>query len=833
MSKFTKAVAALMLTVAVVCAAGCKKTDDPNNGGDNAGTINPKYVPIDWNNATLLSANDSIGDYQIQFSGEMPDLQRGSIITIDQDTAVYHIFVETVNVDGNTMSITSAEAHLTDIFADVGFTLATNPNASNSKSSLGKVFYPVAAYQQNEQGVYKSLDLTAHRDDGWGFTHDLWQITGNYDGLEILSGNHYDIYMERLNYNFDIDFEMYMNFSGRTVREIVGNALEVYRSKALNVNAYLLGNFYTEQMVRCDITGSCSYDLGYEIWKHNLFRPLNVKFVVFGVPVVIKLNSDLYRQVVLEASGEISAYTGFTDNVQGRLGFEWYQTQGMNSVATFSNTFNYTPPTLEGRGKVSAKVWVFPRVRALVYGVVGPSFDFKPYLSATVTGGFREQMLGQTNDYCAWSLDCNAGLDGGAGLSLQFMGYEIENYAVPDWNIVDKPLYHSPKRVTHISKGDAQGPRGTESFYVFDQNYLLNSEVLTPLPQIVKFEANGQLSSKYGIVRNGQVSVTWTPEDNDVLYAKLYDIDGNVIACDEVTTGGGGGGGTTSYSISATANPANGGTVSGGGTYEQGQSCTVSATANTGYTFANWTENGIAVSTNANYTFTVSGDRTLVANFTANGGGGGGFDGQIVMERKYYIHHANNYSHPSIHFLFDNNQVLSIGYLHANYWMGSYNNHISGIHVLSSPKDNNGGYANWFSSLQTKDWYIAPCILDAWVNEKVIIYADGRVRYYINDEYMGEEVFDALHLQDAGSVEVYMSPWGWWTGHYTYVDDFFLQTPAMTISDDFNDGEINLNYWRSPVNPDGVVEEEGVLKMLQLRTDQDFQLISKTPIPLN
>ena len=70
------------------------------------------------------------------------------------------------------------------------------------------------------------------------------------------------------------------------------------------------------------------------------------------------------------------------------------------------------------------------------------------------------------------------------------------------------------------------------------------------------------------------------------------------------------------YTINVSANPTNGGTVSGGGTYQQGQSCTVRATANTGYTFTNWTENGNVVSTNAQYTFTVTGNRTLVANFT-------------------------------------------------------------------------------------------------------------------------------------------------------------------------------------------------------------------------
>ena len=70
------------------------------------------------------------------------------------------------------------------------------------------------------------------------------------------------------------------------------------------------------------------------------------------------------------------------------------------------------------------------------------------------------------------------------------------------------------------------------------------------------------------------------------------------------------------YNITVSANPTQGGTVTGGGTYQEGQSCTVAASANTGYTFVNWTEGGNVVSTSANYTFTVNGNRTLVANFT-------------------------------------------------------------------------------------------------------------------------------------------------------------------------------------------------------------------------
>jgi len=74
------------------------------------------------------------------------------------------------------------------------------------------------------------------------------------------------------------------------------------------------------------------------------------------------------------------------------------------------------------------------------------------------------------------------------------------------------------------------------------------------------------------------------------------------------------------YAISTTSNPADGGSTSGDNTYSSGASCTVSATPNSGYIFVNWTEDGVVVSSDADYTFTVSADRSLVANFNDNTG---------------------------------------------------------------------------------------------------------------------------------------------------------------------------------------------------------------------
>src|SRR6185295_2364583 len=70
-----------------------------------------------------------------------------------------------------------------------------------------------------------------------------------------------------------------------------------------------------------------------------------------------------------------------------------------------------------------------------------------------------------------------------------------------------------------------------------------------------------------------------------------------------------------SYSISASASPSNGGSTTGSGTKNCGSSVTVTATPNSGYTFAGWTENGVQVSSSASYTFTAGANRNLVANF--------------------------------------------------------------------------------------------------------------------------------------------------------------------------------------------------------------------------
>ena len=74
---------------------------------------------------------------------------------------------------------------------------------------------------------------------------------------------------------------------------------------------------------------------------------------------------------------------------------------------------------------------------------------------------------------------------------------------------------------------------------------------------------------------------------------------------------------TTQPLATLSSNPVLGGTISGGGLFDVGTPVTASVVPNVGYVFANWTEAGVVVSTDVNYQFEIAGNRTLVANFSA------------------------------------------------------------------------------------------------------------------------------------------------------------------------------------------------------------------------
>ncbi len=98
-----------------------------------------------------------------------------------------------------------------------------------------------------------------------------------------------------------------------------------------------------------------------------------------------------------------------------------------------------------------------------------------------------------------------------------------------------------------------------------------------------------------------------------------------VIANFTASSGGGGGGTGTTYTLTVTVSPTGAGTVSlnpAGGTYTAGTQVTLTATANTGYTFSSWS--GDLTGTQNPATITMNSNKSVTAIFTTSGSGGGG-----------------------------------------------------------------------------------------------------------------------------------------------------------------------------------------------------------------
>ena len=525
--------ALLLLVVATSFFAGCEPERIQSEPSQLE--VNPNFVPINWDATQIVSSNDSTGDYQLRFSGTVPQIRPGSIIAIDRDTVVLYRLILSSVVNGSTMSVTSTKAYLTDIFSNTEFSLSTITGGKSRDHGI--VIYPSEAYISDGNGGYHTLDLSHLRKGDTPFTQGLWNGQSySLDGEVIASDYNWNITLEKMCSSLGIDMEVLLTFSGRTERELIDNSIEHYRSRVMEVKTELTGRFETEQQIRFhNQGGNISYSPDCGLWKHNLFRPASIKFMAGPVPIALTLKSDLYRQVDFHASGEISASTGCTQIAEGRFGFAWNQANGISPVTSIENSFAFSTPSIEGRGQLQAKVFAYPRVTVMVNDAVGSSFDFMPYLSDTLQGGYHEQSLGQSNNYCAWTLDCHAGLDLQCGLNLRSLDHNGEDLSSSRWNHVNRKLYHSPKRISHQSGRPEAGQTRQMSFVVYDQNLISNQEVPTPLHQIVKFETNGQLSSQYGIANNGSVSVNWTPSsDSDILFAKLIDVNGTVLAQDTV-----------------------------------------------------------------------------------------------------------------------------------------------------------------------------------------------------------------------------------------------------------------------------------------------------------
>ena len=157
--------------------------------------------------------------------------------------------------------------------------------------------------------------------------------------------------------------------------------------------------------------------------------------------------------------------------------------------------------------------------------------------------------------------------------------------------------------IDHLPDGEVGVTYPTRSLVIAgDTNFVATTNGV--LPSGMAFDAvNGRVYGTPSEAGNFLITVTVTASNNPVL-KKTYPF---MVSLGAVLT--------PHNSVDTLTSPLIGGTTGGDGVYTNGTTATVTATANAGYGFASWTDNGTVVSTSASYTFTNIVNRSLVANF--------------------------------------------------------------------------------------------------------------------------------------------------------------------------------------------------------------------------
>lgn len=491
-------------------------------------SINPAYVPIDWNNVSLKDCDRENFIFHLQCNGEAPDVKPSSVITINEDNIMHIILVTKVEKNGNEMIITGCPGDLGNLFFNTEFTFMT----------------------QDADIAQKAIGISINKNNNYfeiGEKFD-WNFSGKIDFIKEGSTKDKASYID---YNTNLYLALNLKFCFGDRVETVMDGISFLRAGYYYIDASFTGG---AKWV-CDYTGEFNSENAHIDLAHNQedkyeLLPIKIpeKWVtipIASIPIPIAIGGDFYKQATLNVKNTHGKATaGFDAIGEGTIGFRYNGITGKSSG--WYEDWHFTPnrhnPTVEGYIETEAKFYVFPRIHAWIGGTAGPSIDLKPYLRTNVSGGFHADIVEtQKDDYLAWSLTNAAGVDWSLGWSTSAWGaYEGSNKELFNGTFTENDwlLYRSPNSIKFLSSSSDAIKKDNPldvKFEVCDTSFL--AELPTCLPQVVKFECNSGTvegnDSCYSFAKNGLVTAKWTPgSSTDVLYARLYDKEGNIMAED-------------------------------------------------------------------------------------------------------------------------------------------------------------------------------------------------------------------------------------------------------------------------------------------------------------
>ncbi|MDR0927044.1 MAG: hypothetical protein LBO69_04680 [Ignavibacteria bacterium] len=151
---------------------------------------------------------------------------------------------------------------------------------------------------------------------------------------------------------------------------------------------------------------------------------------------------------------------------------------------------------------------------------------------------------------------------------------------------------------------------------------------------------------------------------------------------------------------------------------------------------------------------------------------------ELTLQRDVYLHYGSSYGYANTNFCFNNSDTIYIRYQHTYYYgsgtqkPGYKNQPRIGIYLY----DLNHNRGKDLDS----NVYLGELIEDNWFTEKIVINkSSNTLKYYLNNTLVKEISLQSkltnINISNANGFNLVFDPYGWWTGHKHYFDNFSIK----------------------------------------------------------
>lgn len=500
------------------------------------------YVDMAFDDAGTTIHYDAVsGDMTVTYSNEsnVPDVVEGSAIVLPAEYQFDIRVVESVSTSGNTISLSTSQGNMCNLFRNTSFTLSTTGDTRATGVDGHPVITPVAVGYLDESGKYVEVyneDNSTTRID-YSIPTELWSFDLDYSGDTLWNGGGGRLWWDKC--SFDVGLKGVFNFS---FGEKSGGGILGKVGDLESFSYTLQGNVAADMLMRYRYENSATFS-DDKILKYNVIPTGVYTFLVNGVTVHLLVYTHFGQYVELGVEGSVEVSGGVNLGMNVEAGMSWTKGGGFETIKSATPYMNIYHPTIKAEASAHAKLSYYPQIEIGLYKFIGPWFEPRSYIKEVVSAGFRASTDGE--NYVAFKDEYFSGLDMRMGLKLDFGFFDKEVAKTDVFNVVDDTLLiSSPARISLVSPQSGMRLEDDDSvdvkFKVESYSPITGNYVTCANAAVVFDSKSGELSD-YVVLSDasGMVEVNWNPTATRVdtkehtLRATLYDCDGSVI--DEVT----------------------------------------------------------------------------------------------------------------------------------------------------------------------------------------------------------------------------------------------------------------------------------------------------------